>query len=128
MFVMAFKGWPVEAVEFYEDLEADNSKTFWQEHKSVYERSVKGPMEELLAELERRSTARTCRPTPSMRSSRSTTSSVLIKSRATTQRTGRQTSVMMRTRTTTSRSVRSAASHTRPRITTTTLISTRVRS
>jgi uncharacterized protein (TIGR02453 family) len=52
MFVMAFKGWPVEAVEFYEDLEADNSKTFWQEHKSVYERSVKGPTEELLAELE----------------------------------------------------------------------------
>jgi hypothetical protein len=54
MFVMAFKGWPVEAVEFYEDLEADNSKTFWQEHKSVYERSVKGPTEELLAELGRR--------------------------------------------------------------------------
>ena len=48
---MAFKGWPVEAVEFYEGLEADNTKTYWQEHKSVYERFVKGPMEELLAEL-----------------------------------------------------------------------------
>jgi uncharacterized protein (TIGR02453 family) len=48
---MAFKGWPVEAVEFYEGLEADNTKTYWQEHKSVYERCVKGPMEELLAEL-----------------------------------------------------------------------------
>jgi uncharacterized protein (TIGR02453 family) len=48
---MAFKGWPVEAVEFYEGLEADNTKTYWQEHKSVYERCVKGPMEELLGEL-----------------------------------------------------------------------------
>jgi uncharacterized protein (TIGR02453 family) len=48
---MAFKGWPVEAVEFYEGLAADNTKTYWQEHKNVYERQVKGPMEELLAEL-----------------------------------------------------------------------------
>ncbi len=48
---MAFKGWPVEAIEFYEGLEADNTKAYWQEHKSVYEHCVKGPMEELLAEL-----------------------------------------------------------------------------
>jgi uncharacterized protein (TIGR02453 family) len=48
---MAFKGWPVEAVEFYEGLEADNSKAYWQENKSVYDGQVKGPMEELLAEL-----------------------------------------------------------------------------
>ncbi len=48
---MAFKGWPVEAVEFYEGLQADNTKTYWQENKSVYERSVKRPMEELLVEL-----------------------------------------------------------------------------
>ena len=48
---MAFTGWPVEAVEFYEGLEDDNTKTYWQEHKTVYERSVKVPMEELLAEL-----------------------------------------------------------------------------
>ncbi len=48
---MAFKGWPVEAVEFYEGLAADNSKMYWQEHKAVYERSVKAPMEDLLAEL-----------------------------------------------------------------------------
>ncbi len=49
--LMAFRGWPVEAVEFYEGLAADNSRTYWQEHKSVYEGSVKGPMEELLDEL-----------------------------------------------------------------------------
>ena len=48
---MAFKGWPAEAIEFYEGLEADNSKAYWQDNKSVYERQVKAPMEELLAEL-----------------------------------------------------------------------------
>ena len=48
---MAFQGWPIEAVEFYEGLEADNSKVYWQEHKSVYDRQVRAPMEELLAEL-----------------------------------------------------------------------------
>ena len=48
---MTFKGWPIEAVEFYEGLQADNSKVFWQEHKAVYERCVRGPMEQLLAEL-----------------------------------------------------------------------------
>ncbi len=48
---MSFQGWPIEAVEFYEGLEADNSKVYWQEHKSVYDTHVKAPMEELLAEL-----------------------------------------------------------------------------
>ena len=51
MIAMTFKGWPVEAVEFYEGLQADNTKTYWQQHKSVYEQCVKKPMEELLAEL-----------------------------------------------------------------------------
>ncbi|WP_059016774.1 DUF2461 domain-containing protein [Mycobacterium sp. M26] len=48
---MAFAGWPIEAVEFYEGLEADNSKVYWTEHKAVYDRYVKAPMDELLAEL-----------------------------------------------------------------------------
>ncbi|TGD85843.1 DUF2461 domain-containing protein [Mycolicibacterium sp. CH28] len=48
---MAFQGWPIEAVEFYEGLEADNSKVYWTEHKAIYERDVRAPMEELLAEL-----------------------------------------------------------------------------
>ncbi len=48
---MAFKGWPVEAIEFFEGLEADNSKAYWQEHKPVYERAVRAPMDELLTEL-----------------------------------------------------------------------------
>lgn len=48
---MAFSGWSVEAVEFYDGLEADNSKSYWQTNKSVYEQRVKAPMDELLAEL-----------------------------------------------------------------------------
>jgi uncharacterized protein (TIGR02453 family) len=48
---MAFTGWPVEGVEFYDGLEADNSKAYWQANKTVYEDCVKGPMEELLTEL-----------------------------------------------------------------------------
>jgi uncharacterized protein (TIGR02453 family) len=50
---MAFRGWPEEALEFYEGLEADNSKAYWHQNRSVYEEMVRGPMEELLAELER---------------------------------------------------------------------------
>jgi uncharacterized protein (TIGR02453 family) len=49
---MAFRGWPVEAIEFYEGLCADNSKTYWTAHKSVYDDAVRAPMVELLAELE----------------------------------------------------------------------------
>lgn len=51
MAAMAFSGWPVEAVEFYEGLQADNSKPYWQDHKAVYEHDVRAPMEQLLAEL-----------------------------------------------------------------------------
>jgi uncharacterized protein (TIGR02453 family) len=49
---MAFRGWPAEALEFYEGLEADNSKTYWQANKAVYEDMVLHPMRALLAELE----------------------------------------------------------------------------
>jgi len=49
---VAFTGWPVEAIEFYEGLEDDNSRAYWQAHKAVYTDCVKGPMEALLAELE----------------------------------------------------------------------------
>ena len=48
---MGFRGWPVEGIELYEGLEADNSRTYWHANKAVYERCVKAPMEELLAEL-----------------------------------------------------------------------------
>jgi uncharacterized protein (TIGR02453 family) len=48
---MAFRGWPVEALEFFEGLEADNSKAYWQQHNGTYETVVRAPMEELLTEL-----------------------------------------------------------------------------
>ena len=48
---MAFHGWRAEALEFFERLEADNSKAYWQRNKSAYEKLVRAPMEELLAEL-----------------------------------------------------------------------------
>jgi len=48
---MAFRGWRVEALEFFEGLEAENSKAYWQRNKDVYEKLVRAPMEELLAEL-----------------------------------------------------------------------------
>src|SRR5436305_8472154 len=50
---MAFKGWQAEGLEFFEGLEADNSKAYWQDHKADYEKLVKAPMEELLAELKK---------------------------------------------------------------------------
>jgi uncharacterized protein (TIGR02453 family) len=48
---MAFQGWPEEALEFYEGLAADNSKTYWTRHKATYEEMVLGPMAELVEEL-----------------------------------------------------------------------------
>jgi uncharacterized protein (TIGR02453 family) len=48
---VTFRGWSVEALEFFERLEADNSKSFWQRNNTVYETLVWAPMEELLAEL-----------------------------------------------------------------------------
>ncbi|MDT4997582.1 MAG: hypothetical protein QOD45_1650 [Pseudonocardiales bacterium] len=46
-----FHGIPVAALDFYEDLEADNTKSFWTSHKQVYDQSVRAPMEELAAAL-----------------------------------------------------------------------------
>jgi len=49
---MVFRGWKVEALEFFEGLEADNSKPYWEAHKDDYLTLVRAPMEELLADLE----------------------------------------------------------------------------
>jgi uncharacterized protein (TIGR02453 family) len=49
---MAFRGFPPEAISFYEGLEADNSKGYWTAHKDDYEQAVKGPMEALCAEVD----------------------------------------------------------------------------
>jgi uncharacterized protein (TIGR02453 family) len=49
---MSFTGFPAAALDFYDDLEMDNTKSFWTAHKHVYQESVKAPMAALLAELE----------------------------------------------------------------------------
>lgn len=49
---MSFTGFPERALIFFEGLEADNSKAYWSDHKSVYDTAVKAPMEALLAQLE----------------------------------------------------------------------------
>ncbi|GAA0949159.1 DUF2461 domain-containing protein [Kribbella koreensis] len=49
---MSFTGFPAAALDFYDDLEMDNSKTFWTANKHVYEESVRAPMVALLATLE----------------------------------------------------------------------------
>jgi uncharacterized protein (TIGR02453 family) len=48
---MTFRGWKVEALEFFEGLEVENTKAYWQRNKAVYDTVVRAPMEELLAEL-----------------------------------------------------------------------------
>jgi uncharacterized protein (TIGR02453 family) len=49
---MAFRGFPEEAVRFFEGLVADNSKAYWQANKAVYETSVRAPLFELLEALD----------------------------------------------------------------------------
>jgi len=52
MLGVVFDGFPPEALAFYEGLEADNSKPYWEAHRDVYEESVRDPMEELLVECQ----------------------------------------------------------------------------
>lgn len=49
---MQFTGFPVAALDFYDDLELDNTKSFWESHKGVYDESVKQPFLALAAVLE----------------------------------------------------------------------------
>jgi uncharacterized protein (TIGR02453 family) len=48
----AFTGFPVAALDFYDDLEMDNTKSFWTAHKDIYDSSVRAPMTALIAALE----------------------------------------------------------------------------
>ena len=38
---MSFRGFPAEAFEFFEGLEADNSKAYWTDHKADYLRRLR---------------------------------------------------------------------------------------
>ncbi len=48
---VSFAGIPLAALDFYEDLEADNSKAFWTANKSVYDDQVKAPLLALVTAL-----------------------------------------------------------------------------
>ncbi len=42
----------MEALDFFEGLEADNSKTYWTTNKAIYDEKVYAPMAALVADLE----------------------------------------------------------------------------
>jgi uncharacterized protein (TIGR02453 family) len=46
-----FTGFPSQALDFYDDLEVDNSRTYWEKHKGTYDYSVRRPMVALCAAL-----------------------------------------------------------------------------
>ena len=48
---MEFTGFPTAALDFYDDLEVDNTRSFWEKHKHVYDQAVKAPMTALCAAL-----------------------------------------------------------------------------
>jgi uncharacterized protein (TIGR02453 family) len=48
---MTFDGFPTAALDFYDDLELDNTKSFWEAHKAVYAEAVKAPMTALTEAL-----------------------------------------------------------------------------
>jgi uncharacterized protein (TIGR02453 family) len=39
-----FSGFPVAALDFYDDLEVDNTKSFWDANRPVYDGQVRAPM------------------------------------------------------------------------------------
>ena len=46
-----FRGIPADAFDFFEELAADNTKSWWTANKARYDDSVRGPVEALLAEV-----------------------------------------------------------------------------
>lgn len=47
-----FEGIPDAAFRFYSELEENNNRDWWLEHKATYDAAVKEPLTQLLAELE----------------------------------------------------------------------------
>ncbi len=48
---MPFRGWKAEAFDFFDGLEADNSRAYWHAHKHEYDTLVRAPMVAMLDEL-----------------------------------------------------------------------------
>jgi uncharacterized protein (TIGR02453 family) len=47
-----FTGWPQEAIAWFQGLEADNSKAYFEAHRPTYASSVREPLEALLAAVD----------------------------------------------------------------------------
>jgi uncharacterized protein (TIGR02453 family) len=47
----SFQGFPPEAFTFFTGLEKDNTKSYWEANKAIWENSVHQPMEDLLEEF-----------------------------------------------------------------------------
>lgn len=47
-----FTGFPEQALDFYDDLEVENTRAFFTEHRTTYDECVRAPMLALCAELE----------------------------------------------------------------------------
>ena len=46
-----FRGWPADALAFFDELAANNTKAWWHENKARYDANVRGPMELLADEM-----------------------------------------------------------------------------
>lgn len=46
-----FTGFTEAALDFYDDLEVDNTKSFWEEHRATYDAAVAAPMKALTGAL-----------------------------------------------------------------------------
>jgi uncharacterized protein (TIGR02453 family) len=44
-------GFPEAALDFYDDLEVDNTKSYWDKHKATYDNDIKAPMTALVSAL-----------------------------------------------------------------------------
>ncbi|MGA9102497.1 DUF2461 domain-containing protein [Aeromicrobium sp.] len=47
-----FSGFPEAALDFYDDLEMDNTKSYWEAHRATYDEAVAAPMKALVGALE----------------------------------------------------------------------------
>ena len=51
---VAFRGFPPEAIDFFEGLVADNSREYWVAHRAVYEDALRAPMARLIEDVDER--------------------------------------------------------------------------
>jgi len=71
---VSFEGFPVAALDFYDDLEVDNTRSWWEAHKHIYAESVLAPMQALMGALaEEFGTAKIFRPYRDVRFSKEKT-------------------------------------------------------